>query len=46
MKLKHLSVTNLRAFDHITFDFHPKFTLLVGVNGAGKTTVLVACFPH
>ena len=40
MKLKRLSVTNLRAFDHITFDFHPKFTLLVGVNGAGKTTVL------
>ena len=40
MKLKRLSITNLRAFDHAEFDFHPEFTLLAGVNGAGKTTVL------
>ena len=40
MKLKRLSITNLRAFDHAEFDFHPEFTLLAGGNGVGKTTVL------
>ena len=27
MKLKQLSVNNLRAFDQAAFDFHPEFTL-------------------
>jgi predicted ATP-binding protein involved in virulence len=40
MKIKRLNVTGLRAFDQAQFEFDPAFTLLVGVNGAGKTTVL------
>ena len=40
MKLRRLSVNNLRAFDQAAFDFHPEFTLLVGINGVGKTTVI------
>ena len=49
MKLKRLSITNLRAFGQATFEFHPKFTVLAGVNGAGKTTVLESlriCLSH
>lgn len=40
MKIKQLTVANLRAFDQASFDFDPGFTLLVGVNGVGKTTAL------
>ena len=42
MNLKRLQVANLRAFEHAEFDFNPSMTLLVGVNGVGKTTVLDA----
>lgn len=42
MKLKHLDITNLRMFEDATLKFDEKFTLLVGINGAGKTTVLGA----
>lgn len=42
MKITRLSVANLRAFQQASFDFDPGFTLLVGVNGVGKTTVLEA----
>ncbi|MEP3654458.1 MAG: AAA family ATPase [Litorimonas sp.] len=42
MKIKQLNVANLRAFDQASFEFDPKFTLLVGVNGVGKTTTLEA----
>lgn len=40
MKVTRLSVANLRAFEQAQFEFDPTFTLLVGVNGVGKTTVL------
>jgi predicted ATP-binding protein involved in virulence len=42
MKITRLSVANLRAFEQASFEFDPSFTLLVGVNGVGKTTVLEA----
>lgn len=42
MKITRLSVANLRAFEQASFDFDPGFTLLVGVNSVGKTTVLEA----
>jgi len=42
MKIKTLSVTNLRAFKQADFDFKPAMNLLVGLNGLGKTTVLDA----
>jgi predicted ATP-binding protein involved in virulence len=40
MKITRLSIANLRAFEQAQFEFDPTFTLLVGVNGVGKTTVL------
>lgn len=42
MKIRRLSVAGLRGFDQATFEFDPHFTLLVGVNGVGKSTVLEA----
>lgn len=42
MKLTHLTVAGLRGFDQAQLDFDPAFTLLVGVNGVGKTTMLEA----
>lgn len=40
MRITRLSVANLRAFEQASFEFDPALTLLVGVNGVGKTTVL------
>lgn len=40
MYLRHLSLKNVRQFDDRTIEFQPGFNLLVGENGAGKTTIL------
>lgn len=40
MYLSTLKLTDVRQFEHRTFEFSPGFNILVGVNGAGKTTVL------
>ena len=40
MHLSSLTLTNLRQFDHRVFEFQPGFNLVVGENGAGKTTIL------
>ncbi len=40
MQLKRLSLTHVRAFEQAEFEFRPGMNLLVGVNGAGKSTVL------
>ena len=40
MYLQSLTFTNVRQFAQRTFKFQPGFNLLVGENGAGKTTVL------
>ena len=42
MKLKRLELTNFRIFEKATFDFQPGMNLLVGINGAGKSSVLDA----
>ena len=42
MKLKHLELTNFRIFEQATFDFQSGMNLLVGINGAGKSSVLDA----
>lgn len=42
MKIRRLNVAGLRGFDQATFEFDPSFTLLVGVNGVGKSSVLEA----
>jgi energy-coupling factor transporter ATP-binding protein EcfA2 len=40
MHLSRLTLTNVRQFEQRTFEFQPGFNLLVGENGAGKTTIL------
>ena len=42
MRIDRLTVSNFRRFEEETFELHPRFTLLVGDNGAGKTAVLDA----
>lgn len=44
MQLHSLTLTNVRQFDRRTFNFQPGFNLLVGENGAGKTTILRGMF--
>jgi predicted ATP-binding protein involved in virulence len=40
--IDNLELTNFRGFDQLEIDFHPSLTVLVGVNGVGKTAVLDA----
>lgn len=42
MRIDQLTVQNFKKFAEQTFTLHPQFTLLVGDNGSGKTTVLDA----
>lgn len=40
MKLKNIKITNYRCFKGAEVDFDEHITLIVGKNGAGKTTIL------
>jgi predicted ATP-binding protein involved in virulence len=40
--LKRLELENFRGFENLALDFEDDLTVLVGANGAGKTTVLDA----
>jgi predicted ATP-binding protein involved in virulence len=42
MRIDRLHIENFKKFSSQDFDFHPHFTLLVGDNGSGKTSVLDA----
>ena len=42
MRVNRLRIENFKLFADHTLELHPQFTLLVGDNGAGKTTVLDA----
>ena len=42
MKIDRLRIQNFKRFADHTLELHPRFTLLVGDNGAGKTTILDA----
>lgn len=42
MKLDSLQITNFRGIHSMNFEFHPRMNVLVGFNGAGKSTVLDA----
>ena len=40
MRLKTVTLKNFRCFESLTLDLHPRLTVIVGENGAGKTAVL------
>jgi hypothetical protein len=42
MRLHSLVAENFRAFPRLSLDLHPQFTLIIGANGAGKSSVLDA----
>lgn len=42
MRIERLHIENFRKYDEASFEFHPKFNLIVGENGAGKTSLLEA----
>ena len=42
MRIDRLIINNFKGFEHREFQFHPKFNLIAGVNGTGKTSLLDA----
>jgi predicted ATP-binding protein involved in virulence len=42
MKINRLKLRNFKKFDDALFQFHPKFTVLIGDNAKGKTSILDA----
>jgi len=40
MRLSRVSLINFRCFERLDIDLHPRLTVIVGTNGAGKTAVL------
>ncbi|MHB0789639.1 AAA family ATPase [Bradyrhizobium sp. 5.13L] len=42
MRIMRLSLDNVRAFEEVEFTFNPGFNLIIGINGAGKSTALDA----
>lgn len=42
MKLSHITLQNFRRYEAARFHFNEQFTVLIGNNGKGKTTVLDA----
>ena len=42
MKLKSLGLTNFRGFNRLDIDFDDRMTVIAGVNGVGKSTILQA----
>ncbi len=42
MRIDRVQIRNFKCFDETELELNPRFTLLVGDNGAGKTTILDA----
>ena len=42
MRIDRLELRNFKKFAELDLSLHPQFTLLIGDNGAGKTSVLDA----
>ncbi|NLF18423.1 MAG: AAA family ATPase, partial [Lentisphaerae bacterium] len=40
MKLSKIEITNFRCFESLALTLQPDINVVVGVNGAGKTTIL------
>ncbi|MGP8337502.1 MAG: AAA family ATPase [Methanosarcinaceae archaeon] len=44
MKLKRLRVENIRSYNNLDISFNSGVTVVSGVNGSGKSSLLEACF--
>ena len=42
MRIEKLRVKNFRCFEYLEMGLHPKCNVLIGINGAGKSTILDA----
>ena len=42
MYIKSMEIKNFRCFDELKVEFNPEYTVLVGINGAGKSSLLDA----
>lgn len=40
MYLQNLTLHNFKCFDELSVQFQPKLTVIVGINGSGKTSIL------
>ena len=40
MKVKKIELNNFRAFKHLEINFNDRLNILVGINGAGKSSIL------
>ena len=40
MFIKSLELKNFRCFEDIKIEFNPEYSVIVGVNGSGKSTIL------
>jgi len=43
MRLDNIHIRNFRGFEDLVVDLNPQFNLVIGDNGAGKTSFLDAC---
>ena len=42
MKIKKIHLKNFRMFDDLDIDFSERLTVLTGINGSGKTSIISA----
>lgn len=42
MRIDRVELTNFRCFENLEFDLNPHFTLFIGDNGSGKTSIIEA----
>lgn len=40
MRIDQITLSNFRRFEHLMLELHPRLTVVVGVNGAGKSSLL------
>lgn len=44
MKIQHLKLLNFRNYENIEFDFSPKYNIIYGNNGVGKTNLIESIY--